>query len=172
MIAARPSPVLSVEGLTARYGQAEVLFGIDLELGAGEVLALVGRNGAGKSTTLKAIMGLVARSARRAEQRFQIGFQCAVRGNGDWFARLLAHQVANPCRQRIECRPLLRLMSGRRLPRIGGTGRIGHRRTGGTNRLLRTSRSRNRHQGNQDQSNADWSSSSHEIVTCGKIAVD
>jgi branched-chain amino acid transport system ATP-binding protein len=58
-------PLLRVEQLSARYGQAQVLFDVSLTLRAGEVVALVGRNGAGKSTTLKAIMGLVARSAER-----------------------------------------------------------------------------------------------------------
>jgi branched-chain amino acid transport system ATP-binding protein len=52
-------PVLQVAGLRAGYGPAEVLFGVELHLGRGEVAALMGRNGAGKSTTLKAIMGLL-----------------------------------------------------------------------------------------------------------------
>jgi branched-chain amino acid transport system ATP-binding protein len=51
--------VLGVEGLHAGYGPAEVLFGVTLALRRGEVAALMGRNGAGKSTTLKAIMGLL-----------------------------------------------------------------------------------------------------------------
>src|SRR5690349_17287117 len=51
--------VLEVEGLKASYGPAEVLFGVSLALRRGEVAALMGRNGAGKSTTLKAIMGLL-----------------------------------------------------------------------------------------------------------------
>ncbi|GGJ03961.1 ABC transporter ATP-binding protein [Neoroseomonas lacus] len=51
--------VLDVTGLRAGYGPAEVLFGVDLTLARGEVAALMGRNGAGKSTTLKAIMGLL-----------------------------------------------------------------------------------------------------------------
>ncbi|MFN6956843.1 MAG: ATP-binding cassette domain-containing protein, partial [Acetobacteraceae bacterium] len=51
--------VLEVAGLRAGYGPAEVLFGVDLNLARGEVAALMGRNGAGKSTTLKAIMGLL-----------------------------------------------------------------------------------------------------------------
>jgi branched-chain amino acid transport system ATP-binding protein len=50
---------LEVRGLSAGYGRARVLFDVDLEVRAGEVVALLGRNGAGKSTTLKAIMGLV-----------------------------------------------------------------------------------------------------------------
>ncbi|WP_270933985.1 ABC transporter ATP-binding protein [Falsiroseomonas oryzae] len=51
--------VLDVAGLKAGYGPAEVLFGVTLALRRGEVAALMGRNGAGKSTTLKAIMGLL-----------------------------------------------------------------------------------------------------------------
>jgi len=53
------SAVLEVEGLEAFYGRAQILFGLSLRVGRGEVVALVGRNGAGKSTTLKAIMGLL-----------------------------------------------------------------------------------------------------------------
>lgn len=52
-------PLLEVEGLRAGYGPAEILFGVSLRLARGEVAALMGRNGAGKSTTLKAIMGLL-----------------------------------------------------------------------------------------------------------------
>lgn len=55
--------MLEVRGLSAGYGRARVLFAIDLEVRGGEVVALLGRNGAGKSTTLKAIMGLVPPSA-------------------------------------------------------------------------------------------------------------
>jgi branched-chain amino acid transport system ATP-binding protein len=51
--------MLEVRGLSAGYGRARVLFAIDLDANRGEVVALLGRNGAGKSTTLKAIMGLV-----------------------------------------------------------------------------------------------------------------
>ncbi|GJD52864.1 High-affinity branched-chain amino acid transport ATP-binding protein LivF [Methylobacterium crusticola] len=53
-------PLLEVAGLRAAYGRAEVLFGATLSLRRGEVVALMGRNGAGKSTTLRAIMGLLA----------------------------------------------------------------------------------------------------------------
>ncbi|MGE4336696.1 MAG: ABC transporter ATP-binding protein [Pigmentiphaga sp.] len=55
------TPLLAVHGLQAWYGQAQVLFGLDFTVQPGEVVALVGRNGAGKSTTLKAIMGLLER---------------------------------------------------------------------------------------------------------------
>jgi branched-chain amino acid transport system ATP-binding protein len=61
--------VLEVEALHAGYGPAEVLFGVSLTLRRGEVAALMGRNGAGKSTTLKAIMGLLP--ARAGRVRFQ-----------------------------------------------------------------------------------------------------
>jgi len=61
--------VLEVDALHAGYGPAEVLFGVSLTLRRGEVAALMGRNGAGKSTTLKAIMGLLP--ARGGRVRFQ-----------------------------------------------------------------------------------------------------
>jgi branched-chain amino acid transport system ATP-binding protein len=57
--------MLQVEGLHAYYGRAHILAGVALQASAGDVLALLGRNGAGKSTTLKAIMGLL-RPARGA----------------------------------------------------------------------------------------------------------
>ena len=53
------APLLSVERLAAGYGAAQVLFGVDLEVGEGEVVALLGRNGMGKTTTIRAIMGLI-----------------------------------------------------------------------------------------------------------------
>jgi branched-chain amino acid transport system ATP-binding protein len=55
--------MLSVTGLSAHYGRAHILEDVALEVGAGEVVVLLGRNGAGKSTTMKAIMGLVPPSA-------------------------------------------------------------------------------------------------------------
>ena len=50
-------PVLEVGRLSAWYGAARILFDVGLTVGRGEVVALMGRNGAGKSTTLKAIIG-------------------------------------------------------------------------------------------------------------------
>ena len=55
------APLLQVQGLNAWYGAAQILFDVSLQVGRGEVVALMGRNGAGKSTTLKALMGMVAR---------------------------------------------------------------------------------------------------------------
>ncbi|MGJ4929294.1 ABC transporter ATP-binding protein [Bradyrhizobium sp. HKCCYLS2038] len=51
---------LSVANLNSHYGPAHILFDIGLEVGEGEVVALLGRNGAGKSTTFRSIVGLVA----------------------------------------------------------------------------------------------------------------
>lgn len=55
------APLLKVDGLNAFYGRAQILFDVSLEVGRGEVVALMGRNGAGKSTTMKSIMGMMAR---------------------------------------------------------------------------------------------------------------
>jgi len=52
------SALLRVEGLKASYGASQVLFGIDLELQRGEVAALLGRNGMGKTTTIRSLLGL------------------------------------------------------------------------------------------------------------------
>ncbi len=51
--------VLDIAGVRSRYGSVTVLHGIDLSVGPGEVRLLIGRNGSGKSTTLKAVAGLV-----------------------------------------------------------------------------------------------------------------
>jgi branched-chain amino acid transport system ATP-binding protein len=57
--------VLTVENLDAGYGEAQILFGVDLAVGAGEVVTLLGRNGMGKTTTVRAIMGLIRPRAGR-----------------------------------------------------------------------------------------------------------
>jgi branched-chain amino acid transport system ATP-binding protein len=60
-------PLLRVDGLHAHYGKSHVLRGVSLQVGRGEVVSLLGRNGSGRSTTLKALMGLVPPSAGRIE---------------------------------------------------------------------------------------------------------
>jgi branched-chain amino acid transport system ATP-binding protein len=52
------APLLAVEDIYTAYGQSQVLFGVSLRVAAGECVALLGRNGVGKSTTMRSIMGL------------------------------------------------------------------------------------------------------------------
>jgi branched-chain amino acid transport system ATP-binding protein len=59
--------LLQTRGLNAWYGAAQILFDVNLEVRRGEVVALMGRNGAGKSTTLKAIMGMMPRRSGHIE---------------------------------------------------------------------------------------------------------
>ena len=59
-----PAPMLEVQNLDAWYGKSQVLRGVDLQVGPGEIVAILGRNGAGRSTALKAIMGAVVRTGR------------------------------------------------------------------------------------------------------------
>ncbi|WP_421992259.1 ABC transporter ATP-binding protein [Roseococcus sp.] len=56
-------PMLKIQGLEAWYGESHVLHGVDIDIAEGEVVTLLGRNGAGKTSTLRAIMGLVGRRA-------------------------------------------------------------------------------------------------------------
>src|SRR5674476_1406952 len=74
--------MLAVQSLSAWYGAARILYDLSFEVGRGEVVALMGRNGAGKSTTMKAIMGLIA-------QR-----QGTVRFNGHDISRLKPFEIA------------------------------------------------------------------------------
>ena len=73
--------ILQVRGLEAWYGKSQVLRGVDLDVGQGEIVAILGRNGAGRSTTLKAIMGGVVRTG-------------AVRFAGEDIGRLAPHAIA------------------------------------------------------------------------------
>ena len=75
------SEALTVTGLDAFYGQVQVLRGFELTLNKGEVLCLLGRNGAGKTTALKSIMGLV--SVRNG----------SIMKDGQDLTRLAAHEV-------------------------------------------------------------------------------
>jgi branched-chain amino acid transport system ATP-binding protein len=74
--------MLEVENLSAWYGAARILFNLTLGVKRGEVVALMGRNGAGKSTTMKAIMGLMARR------------EGSVRFNGEDISRHEAYRIA------------------------------------------------------------------------------
>src|ERR1041385_1666227 len=76
------APMLSVERLSAWYGAARILYDLSFEVGRGEVVALMGRNGAGKSTTMKSIMGMMAR------REGQTGF------NGREISRLKPYEIA------------------------------------------------------------------------------
>ena len=78
----RPGQLLQVRALNAFYGRAQVLFDVNVEVQRGEVLALLGRNGAGKSTTMKAIMGLLT------------GTQGQVNFRDQDISRSKAHQIA------------------------------------------------------------------------------
>jgi branched-chain amino acid transport system ATP-binding protein len=77
----RPA-LLSVAGIHSHYGKSHILHGVTLEVGRGEVVGLLGRNGVGKSTTLKAVAGLVHPSAG------EVVFE------GRPISRLAPHQVA------------------------------------------------------------------------------
>jgi len=94
--------VLRVQGLNAFYGKSHVLHGVDFQVGDGEILALLGRNGSGRSTTAKAIMGLVdAQGSVQWNGQELLGkkpFHIAQLGigyvpeNRDIFPRLTVHQ--------------------------------------------------------------------------------
>jgi branched-chain amino acid transport system ATP-binding protein len=80
------TPLLTVENLCAYYGPAQALFNVGFSVQPGEVLALMGRNGAGKSTTLKSIMGLLPRTTGT----IQFENRCLL----DVDTRLAPHQIA------------------------------------------------------------------------------
>jgi branched-chain amino acid transport system ATP-binding protein len=68
LASAAPLPLLSVRGVETFYGRSQVLFGVSLDIRAAEVVSLLGRNGMGKTTTVKSIMGITP--ARAGEIRF------------------------------------------------------------------------------------------------------
>jgi branched-chain amino acid transport system ATP-binding protein len=94
--------VLNLSNLNAYYGKSHVLHGVDLQVQAGEIVALLGRNGSGRSTTAKAIMGLVDCHGsvlwKGKEVRGQKTFELAQLGlgyvpeNRDIFPKLTVHQ--------------------------------------------------------------------------------
>src|SRR5437763_17048416 len=59
------APLLEVEGIETCYGLSQVLFGMSLQVRSGEMVALMGRNGMGKTTTIRSIMGLTPARAGR-----------------------------------------------------------------------------------------------------------
>ncbi len=61
--------MLELQGVESAYGSSQVLFGVDLAIGEGEVVSLMGRNGMGKTTTVRTIMGLLP--PKRGEIRFR-----------------------------------------------------------------------------------------------------
>ena len=74
--------MLDVRGLHAWYGKSHILHGVDFSVGEGEIVSLLGRNGVGRSTTIKAIMGDVVREG-------------SVQFKGRQLAGLKPHQIAN-----------------------------------------------------------------------------
>ncbi|MDN3519503.1 ABC transporter ATP-binding protein [Aquisalimonas lutea] len=79
--------MLQLQGVETAYGSSQVLFGVDLEVGEGEAVALLGRNGMGKTTTIRSLMGLTP--PRRGSVRFdgrevtgEPAFRMARRGIG------------------------------------------------------------------------------------------
>jgi len=95
-------PLLKITDLHAYYGKSHVLHGIDLHIGAGEIVSLLGRNGVGRSTTVKSIMGQVATTGsitfKGEEIANEKAFRIAHRGigyvpeNRDVFPRLTVEQ--------------------------------------------------------------------------------
>ncbi|SPC10303.1 ABC transporter ATP-binding protein [Cupriavidus taiwanensis] len=77
------TPALEIKGLHAWYGESHILHGVDLTVNRGEVVTLLGRNGAGRTTTLRAIMGLTG--ARKG----------SIRVNGHETIGLPTHKIAH-----------------------------------------------------------------------------
>jgi branched-chain amino acid transport system ATP-binding protein len=81
------SAILETSGLSAFYGDFQALFGVDVSVGSGEVIALIGSNGAGKSTFLKALAGLLRVPAQQIMYKGeQIGGMAAARVVGKGIA--------------------------------------------------------------------------------------
>ena len=94
--------MLEIAGLNAFYGKSHILHGVDMRVGQGEIVALLGRNGSGRSTTVKTIMGLVSGSGSVKWQGQEIlghhAYDIAHRGIGyvpedrSIFPKLTVHQ--------------------------------------------------------------------------------
>jgi len=75
------SSLLQIRDLHAHYGKSHILQGVSFDVGHGEVISLLGRNGSGRSTTARAIMGLVPPSAGQVLLKWPGSAGCAaVRG--------------------------------------------------------------------------------------------
>ena len=113
--------MLKVEKLNAWYGQAHILRDVALEVNAGEVVVLLGRNGAGKSTTLKSIMGLIAEEGNRATGDVQFDGKPIGRLHPYQIARLGLGYVPEERRIFTDLTVLENLEVGRQPPRrVGG----------------------------------------------------
>ncbi|MDQ7974613.1 MAG: ATP-binding cassette domain-containing protein, partial [Rhodocyclaceae bacterium] len=77
------APALEIKGLQAWYGESHVLHGVDMVVQPGEVVTLLGRNGAGRTTTLRAVMGLTG--TRKG----------SIRVNGQETIGLPTHRIAH-----------------------------------------------------------------------------
>lgn len=111
----RDEVMLQVSGLNTLYGQAHILFDVGLQVCRGEVVVLLGRNGAGKSTTLKSIIGLAR--PRSGEIEF-LGRPIARRAPHE-IARLGLGYVPEERRIFTELTVLENLEVGRQAPRAG-----------------------------------------------------
>ena len=78
------APVLSVQNLEAWYGESHILHGVNFNVNAGEVVTLLGRNGAGKTSTLKSVMGIIGK--RTGSIRFND--RDIIRASSDKIARM------------------------------------------------------------------------------------
>ena len=76
-------PALEISGLHAWYGESHVLHGVDMVVQPGEVVTLLGRNGAGRTTTMRAVMGLTG--ARKG----------SIRVNGTETVSMPTHRIAH-----------------------------------------------------------------------------
>ena len=133
--------MLSVQGLRAGYGQSEVLHGIDFTVDPGEIVVFVGRNGMGKTTLMKSLIGMVPVSAGRIEidgadiahlkssQRVKTGIAFVPQGRMVFPAMtvqenietgLFVHGASSVPASIYELFPVLRDMRGRRGGNLSG----------------------------------------------------
>ena len=97
--AAPPAPLLAVSGLAAGYGASQVLFDVSFDVYPGEVVTLLGRNGMGKSTTIKCVTGQLA--PRAGEIRIDgRSFAGATNAAGE-----IGHTIYVPGGRRCPCGP-------------------------------------------------------------------